>query len=256
MFTNKDMLMIAMGQTAIEYNCTIENLMSNKNTVTKSVFNENKRAYLPLPLDCSLVYYGNGIVAQTNDDLSRDVQTFLDKYPAEHCFETPNMHVLDEILAKHNLKICFMAEYFLPDISALNQHKTNYELRMLDKADFKDLYLPEWSNALCKDRQERDEIAVGAYENGKLIGLAGASSDCKTMYQIGIDVLPEYRGNNIATALVSQLAIVLINMGKVPFYCAAWSNIKSVRTAIKCGFRPAWIEMTARPIDFVKKANE
>jgi len=29
-----------------------------------------------------------------------------------------------------------------------------------------------------------------------------------------------------------------------------------VRNAIHSGFRPAWVEMTARPIDFTKKMNE
>ena len=76
------------------------------------------------------------------------------------------------------------------------------------------------------------------------------------MYQIGVDVLPEYRRKGIAAALTSQLAMEIIQLGKVPFYCAAWSNIKSVRNAIKSGFRPAWIELTARNLAFVEKMNE
>ena len=41
----------------------------------------------------------------------------------------------------------------------------------------------------------------------------------------------------------------------LPFYCAAWSNIKSVRNAIRCGFRPAWVELTARDAAFVDGLN-
>ena len=96
---------------------------------------------------------------------------------------------------------------------------------------------------------------VGAYDNDKLIGLAGCSADCESMYQIGVDVLPEYRREGIAAALTSRLAIEIIALNKVPFYCAAWSNIKSVRNAIKSGFRPAWVELTARDIAFVEKMN-
>ena len=33
-------------------------------------------------------------------------------------------------------------------------------------------------------------LAVGAYDNGKLIALAGCSADRDAMWQIGIDVLP------------------------------------------------------------------
>ena len=48
----------------------------------------------------------------------------------------------------------------------------------------------------------------------------------------------------IAEALTSRLAKEILALGKVPFYCAAWSNIGSVRNAIACGFRPAWVHLT------------
>lgn len=85
--------------------------------------------------------------------------------------------------------------------------------------------------------------------------MAGASADCDTMWQIGIDVLPEYRRQGVASALTSQLALEILSRGMVPFYCAAWSNLKSVRNAIKSGFRPAWVEMTVKSSDFVRKMN-
>ena len=46
-------------------------------------------------------------------------------------------------------------------------------------------------------------LAVGAYDNGKLIGLAGCSADCEMMYQIGVDVLPEYRRKGLAAAALT-----------------------------------------------------
>ena len=126
---------------------------------------------------------------------------------------------------------------------------------MLQQEDFASLYLPQWSNALCEDRKHLDVLGVGAYDDGKLIGLAGCSADCEMMYQIGVDVLPEYRRKGIASALTSRLALEVLKLGKVPFYCAAWCNLKSVRNAIKCGFRPAWVEVTAREKEFVAKMN-
>ena len=60
-------------------------------------------------------------------------------------------------------------------------------------------------------------------------------ADFDSMWQIGIDVLPEYRQKGIASALTSRLAIETLARGKVPFYCCAWSNIKSARNAIKSG---------------------
>ena len=96
---------------------------------------------------------------------------------------------------------------------------------------------------------------MGAYDNGKLIGLAACSADCEEMWQIGIDVLPEYRRKGIASALTSRLAIEILERGKVPFYCCAWSNLKSAGNAIKSGFRPAWVQLTVKSAEAVDEMN-
>ena len=133
----------------------------------------------------------------------------------------------------------------MPDVAILKPLPCKYEIRVLGQEDFAQLYLPEWSNALSEKRKHLDMLGVGAYDGEILIGLAGCSADCNTMWQIGIDVLPEYRRQGIATALTSRLAVEVLQRGKVPFYCCAWANLSSVRNAIKSGFRPAWIEHTA-----------
>lgn len=148
-----------------------------------------------------------------------------------------------------------MAEYFLPDMNFFQPLPCNYEIRVMQKEQFKEYYLPEWSNALCKKREHLDVLSVGAFDHGKLIGLAGCSADCDTMWQIGIDVLPEYRRQGIAASLTSRLAMETLERGKVPFYCCAWSNIKSARTAIASGFRPAWVQLTVKRNDFIQGMN-
>ena len=75
------------------------------------------------------------------------------------------------------------------------------------------------------------------------------------MYQIGVDVLPEYRRQGLASTLTSRLALEILSLGKMPFYCAAWCNIPSVGNAIRSGFRPAWVEVTARDRAFVREMN-
>ena len=149
-----------------------------------------------------------------------------------------------------------MAEYFLPDLTRLKPLCCDFEIKILEKEDFKNLYLPEWSNALCEKRSQLDVLAMGAYDGDKLIGLAGCSADCDTMWQIGIDVLPDYRRRGVASALTSRLAIEILSRGRVPFYCAAWCNIRSVRNAIKSGFYPAWVEMTSKPKEMISEMNK
>lgn len=230
--------------------------MASENRIVVSETNENARRYLMLPFACNLVSYGNNVVASIREDLRDIVEEYINKYPVEHLFETPNMQILNSALTERGLQVCFMAEYFLPDRSALKERDCVYEMRILEQKDFESLYVSEWSNALSKERKSLDVLGVGAYDGDKLIGLAGCSADCETMWQIGVDVLPAYRRQGIAAALTAKLALETFARGKVPFYCAAWSNIKSVRNAVKAGFRPAWVEMTAKEISFVEKMNQ
>ena len=254
--TNEQIRNIALQQSAIDFGCSAEDFLGKENVVTISRSHPKARKYLSYPLSCDLVSYGSNIVAQAGEELLSAVKHYIDSYPAEHCFETPHMHVLDSILHPWGQKVCFMAEYFLPDVTKLQELPCAYELRILRQEDFQELYLPKWSNALCKKRKELDILGVGAFDNGQLIGLAGCSADCDTMYQIGVDVLTGYRRQGIASALTSKLALEILALGKVPFYCAAWSNLASVRNAIRSGFRPAWVQMTAKSIEYVYEMNE
>ena len=253
--TNKEMLKIAMEQSAIDLCADASDFLKEEPTVVLSGVSEGARRYLQLPFSCQLVSYGSGVVASVSGELCETVENYIKSYPLEHLFETPNMHALNEALIEKGEKICFMAEYFLPDLDVLRPLDCDYEMRILNRGDFSELYLPEWSNALCEKRRELDVLGIGAYDGERLVGLAACSADCEEMWQIGIDVLPEYRRQGIASALTSRLAIEILNRGKVPFYCAAWCNIKSVRNAIKSGFRPAWVEMTAKSIATVNEMN-
>ena len=183
------------------------------------------------------------------------VHEYIHKFEFYHCFETPNLHWLVKRLEPFGQTVCFMAEYYLPDLNKLTSLPCEYELRVLEQADFKDLYLPEWSNALCSDRKHLDVLGVGAFDGDKLIGLSGCSADAEKMWQIGVDVLPEYRKKGVGSAMTAKLALEIFAREKVPFYCSAWSNIRSVRNAIKSGFLPAWVEMSIKPISKVEELN-
>ena len=253
--TNDEILKIAMEQSARDLCADSADFLKSENVVVISRAVPGARKYLKLPFSCQIVSYGNNAVASVSEELRPLVCEYLKRYPLEHLLETPNMHFLDDALKEMGQRICFMAEYFLPDLNLLRPLDCPYETRLLTSEDFAELYLPEWSNALCERRKELDVLGVGAYDGDRLVGLAACSADCDEMWQIGIDVLPEYRRQGIASALTSRLAVEILKRGKVPFYCAAWCNVKSVRNAIKSGFRPAWVEMTAKPCETVDEMN-
>ena len=244
--TNKEIMDIAMQQSAYDTNAKVSDFLQDTNVFVKSGVGPLARKYYKEPIACNFVSYGSNVVASVKDEFKEIVETYLSKFEFYHCFETPNMHWLDERMKEKGYRVCFMAEYFLPDMERLKRLECNYVLKVLEQKDFADLYLPMWGNALCADRKELDVLGVGAYDGEKLVGLAACSADCDNMWQIGVDVLPEYRRMGIASSLTSNLAIEIIERGKVPFYCCAWSNLKSVKNALRSGFVPGWVEMTVK----------
>lgn len=256
MFTNQEIMQTAMKQSAADLNSKETDFLEKGNVIVKSGVGPLARKYYKEPIACNLVSYGNNIVASVRDEYREAVEEYIGKFEFYHCFETPNMHWLDERMSRLGQKVCFMAEYFLPDVDKLARLSCDYELKVLEQKDFGALYLPEWSNALCEARKELDVLGVGAYEDGRLVGLAACSADCDSMWQIGVDVLPEYCRKGIASSLTSNLAMEILERDKVPFYCCAWSNIRSSKNAIKSGFMPAWVEMTVKPVEIVNEMNQ
>ncbi len=237
---------IAMEQSAVDSGCSADDFLAGENKVVLSRAHPDARKYLELPFICDLTSYGSNIVASVRADLQEMVSRYIHRFSPEHCFETPGLHVLMDELRPLGLNVCFMAEYFLPVPEDLRALDCAYEVRVLQPADFADCYLPQWSNALCKERRSLDVLAVGAYDRGQLIGLAGCSADCAAMWQIGVDVLPAYRRQGVASCLTSRLALETLDRHIVPFYCCAWANIRSARNALRSGFRPAWAQLTVK----------
>ncbi|GAE90799.1 GNAT family N-acetyltransferase [Acetivibrio straminisolvens] len=54
-------------------------------------------------------------------------------------------------------------------------------------------------------------------------------------------MLPEFRKKGLAACLVSNLAIMIMERGVLPYYGTASSNIASQAVAYRCGFIPTWM---------------
>jgi GNAT superfamily N-acetyltransferase len=72
-----------------------------------------------------------------------------------------------------------------------------------------------------------------------------AALQWQVAHRIGYDVLPDYRKQGVATAITSKLALELLHIGVVPFSGNRWANLRSLKTQLACGFKPAWVEMIA-----------
>ncbi len=242
--TNQELLDVALRQSALDMNCKPDDFLLSGHRIVRSVALEGARAYLELPFSCNLVSYGDNVVASVQPEFETIVRSYLGHEEAYRCFDMPGILQLDDAMRQRGRRVGFMARYFLPDINALRPLSCPFKTRLLRPEDFAGLYKPEWHNALSEQRPQLDVLGVGAYDGEDLVGLAGCSADCEAMWQIGVDVLPAYRRMGIASALTAHLALEVLSRNKVPFYCAAWSNIRSARNAVRAGFRPCWVELS------------
>lgn len=249
MLTNEEILKIAMEQSALDFSCTPGDFLKDENVIVTARKNKLAKSYLQLDSPCLMISYGNNIIASVPKEYAELVQLYMDRFWMPSCFETPAIIKLNELFHPYHMQACFMAENFLPDVTKLQEISCPYEIRVLDAAELRLLSIADWSDALTGD--DTDILGVGAYDQDRLIGLAACGSVCETMYQMGVDVLPDYSRQRIASCLISRLALEVLKKGKVPFYSCAWSNIRSVRTALACGFYPAWVELTVMPESYI-----
>ncbi|MBQ5411998.1 MAG: GNAT family N-acetyltransferase, partial [Oscillospiraceae bacterium] len=105
-----------------------------------------------------------------------------------------------------------------------------------------------WDEAYAFAENAPDVVGAAALIGGEFAGMAGASADSPTMRQIGINVLPQYRGRGIAQRLVTIIKNIVLQEGHIPFYGTSFSHLASQRVALATGFRPAWTELTAERI--------
>lgn len=100
-----------------------------------------------------------------------------------------------------------------------------------------------------------DEDASGAPVAGESpalaapIAMVGVSDDSPIMRQIGIDVLPAWRGAGIASVLVRDAARLTLAEGYLPFYGTSPSHILSQRVAMNAGLVPTWWEYVSTSLN-------
>lgn len=262
--TNQQIREAAMKQQAFGSNCAPEDFLRAENVFTVSKPNENAHKYFHLPVILDIVSFGTNAVVSGDVEIIEEIKPVVNGTSFYRLFETPKMYALNEALFRKNAKICFMADYFLPDVEKVFSSEVEKKLapripvtiKVLELSEktgdgYENLFRPEWSNALCDVHRERNVLALGAYDGEKLVALAGASADAEDFWQIGVDCLPEYRRNGIASAITNRIAREIFLRGKIPFYCCAWSNILSVKNALRAGFVPGWVQVTAKPNEMV-----
>ena len=143
---------------------------------------------------------------------------------------------------------------------------THLRVELLDAEQFERFRGDKrYSNALGFSVTRPDVLVLAAYpvdedtpdapaagESAALadpIAMVGLSDDSPIMRQIGIDVLPAWRGAGIASVLVRDAARLTLAEGYLPFYGTSPSHMLSQRVAMNAGLVPTWWEYVSTSLN-------
>ena len=118
-FNNQEILEIALWQSAIDAGCRSSDFLCPENVVVISRTDPAARKYLELPFSCQLISYGNNIVASVSEEYQSMVSNYISRFTAAHCFETPNFHVLNDVLTEKGQRLCHRRSIFCLICAAL-----------------------------------------------------------------------------------------------------------------------------------------
>jgi GNAT superfamily N-acetyltransferase len=206
----------------------------------------------PLPEKfLAVVTMGSGVVVSCSAERLQWARTYLINFTPDELFYAPAVALMVNLVTHDNQTMFGPELKYICTSDTFKPHSTreDIELSIINEEAIRQLYENNrFSNALGRQYNPRRPtlLACSAKCDGVIAGLAGASADTDSMWQIGIDTLPEYRNRGIGKALVSRLTEALFDIGKLPYYSTGTTNIPSRRIAISLGYRPAWVEIYSR----------
>jgi len=206
----------------------------------------------PLPEKfLAVVTMGRGVVVSCSAERLQWARVNLINFTPDELFYAPTVALMVNLVTRDNQTMFGPELKYICTLDTFKPHSTweDIELSIINEEAIRQLYENNrFSNALGHQYNPGRPtlLACSAKCDGVIAGLAGASADTESMWQIGIDTLPEYRNRGIGKALVSRLTEELFNIKKLPYYSAGTNNIASRRIAISLGYRPAWVEVYSR----------
>ncbi len=216
-----------------EFYCNSEEL-NGKVTIYSVNFNA-KQPHI------KILAYKNCVVVCTSEDLHYKVRELLQNKNRDEIFELPLVYG--------------QTIHYVPndscteDVSVSLNYKCEY---LFDKDIFSLTGLIGFENSLAFDENgsTTTKAVYIARDKDRIIGVAGAAESLVNgVWEIGVDVMEEYRNARLGTYLVRGLTKELLARNIIPFYSASITNIGSQMVASRCGYIPFWIDTFGTILD-------
>lgn len=255
MMTDKERIReIFYEQLAKDFACTAEEIKSPENVFTPKKLIPGRRLFFSDAYFFQAVSLRGKAVFTAEEDVLGELKEAAKDLPAEWLSMNGNLDVLSAIARRHGYRLFGQHHYYLPlgngfcPVEGLRAPE-GAEIRWYEKGEFEPFRGdPRFTHALGFLPAAPDVLGVTASFDGEIAGFAAASEDSKTMWQIGVDVVPAYRGKNLGPFLTALLKDEILKRGAVPYYGTAESHLQSQAVALKAGFFPVWWEVHTEKI--------
>jgi GNAT superfamily N-acetyltransferase len=216
--------------------------------VVRSQLRPGRRAFPVRANSLSAVTLGQGVVVSCDEFYYDWALENLPSLSREEVFAAGTVARLVEIAAACGQRIAgpTLKTVCTPDSFQMCAPPSCIALERFRGDEIRALYEHAgFTNALSYDPSSPrpDVIAVAAKEGAQIVGIAGVSADCDTLWQVGIDVLVTHRNRGIAKALVAAATELVFDADRIPYSASAISNLPSARTLAAVGYWPAWTEL-------------
>lgn len=239
---------ILAKQLAIDFCCTEEMVLNRENIFTEYKAQEGRRIFRESECYLKVASVQGKILASGKSQI---INWFKERYKDETgawFMDFANLRKLDEKMKEYGCHIGQAHPFYIATEKTTVDTK-GYEIKKYVGEEINQFRGDErFGEAFLFDDLPKDEIGIAAIRDGKILGMAGATSDSDMMWQIGINVMAEAKGTGIGSMLVEKLKNEILDLGRIPFYGTAMSHIASQKVALHAGFYPAWAELYCEKI--------
>lgn len=202
-----------------------------------TVFIKNNERKFPFLKICTV---GQTVLVSASGTLIPKIQKLLENKSRDEIFENPFVYG--------------QSIYYIPDFKIFKKLAldNNFQYELLEGKEIQKLNgISGFENSLAFDKDGNTSTCIVFYaiKNHEIVALAGASVEDEKMWELGIDVKPEYRRNGLGAILISNLADAILEKGVIPFYCASTTNISSQAVAHRSGFMPWFVTTYGNILD-------
>lgn len=242
---------ITKAQLALDLGCDPALLDSPNNKIVLWRDCPGRRKYSDQTPVLETAVWNGKLVAACSEELLEPCRALLQGIPAEWLFSPRYFRALEDILRPVGYELGPLRHFYIPRFP-LAPAKPLTNLRWYEGDELEYFRGDDrWTDAVAFGEYSPDILGVAALdEMGDPVGLAACSQDGEKLWQIGINVLPEYRGKGYAASLTALLRDEILRRGAVPLYSTAESHIHSQNVALNAGFRPVFAYLFAQ-----KKGN-